>query len=493
MSSQSRFRQIFKATSLFGGVQIINILTVIIRAKFVAIFVGPTGLGIYSLLVSTVTLVSTISGMGLNYSAVRNISQANESGDLRKLSSILVIFRRLVLISSLFGALILVIFSPLLSQFTFGNRDYTWSFISLSLMLAFTTLTSGNTALLQGTRKLTYTAKSSSIGSVLGLLTSVPLYYFFGLNGIIPSLIVSALTTYIISLIFAGRVELVAVKVDKDETITVGTEMIKLGTVLVTGQLIGSLIVYIINAFIRNKGGLIDVGLYQAGMMMTSQSVGLVFSAIAIDYFPRLSGVCNDKEKVNNMVNEQGIITALIASPLLITLIVFAPVCIHILLSPKFYAIEDFVRWLAFGTLFTAPIIIISYIPLAKGDKTVYFLYGSVYNSVLSLFFYIGGYLINGLIGMAVGFFILQVSYLIIIGLRFFKLYAFSFNRNFLTIFISLTVLCLAAMLSTIILKGIWIYIIGGLISAISFCYAWFKLDTFLGVKEILLQKYFTK
>jgi O-antigen/teichoic acid export membrane protein len=489
MSSQSRYRQIFKATSLFGGVQIVNILTIIIRAKFVAIFIGPAGMGIYSLLVSTVTLISTISGMGLNYSAIRNISQANESGDLSKLSSTLFIFRRLILISSLIGALLLIIFSPFLSQFAFGNRDYTWSFISLSLMLVFTTLTSGNTALLQGTRKLAYTAKSSIIGSVLGLMTSVPLYYFLGLNGIMPSLIVSALTAYIISWFFASKVEVEPVKVTKDETITVGTEMIKLGGVLVTGQLLGSLIVYIINTFIRNKGGLVDVGLYQAGMMMTSQSIGLVFSAMSIDYFPRLAGVCNDREKVNNMVNEQGIITALIASPLLIALIVFAPVCIHILLSPKFYVIQEFVRWLAFGTLFTAPIIVISYIALAKGDKTTYFLYGSVYNSVLSLFIYMGGYLVNGLIGMAVGFLILQVSYLIIISVKFYKLYAFSFKKNFLSVFVSLALLCSAAMLSTILLKGIWIYAIGSLISALSFYYAWVKLDSLLGLRQILLQK----
>ena len=493
MSSQSRYRQIFKAISLFGGVQLINILTIIIRAKFVAIFIGPSGMGIYSLLVSTVTLISIISGIGLNYSAVRNISQAYESENLSKLSSTLFIIRRLVLISCIIGALLLIIFSPLLSYFTFGNRDYTWSFIFLSLMLVFTTLTSGNTALLQGTRNLSYTAKSSVIGSVLGLLTSIPLYYFLGLNGIMPSLIISALTAYIISWFFARKVEVKPVKVTKDETIAVGYEMIKLGAVLVIGQLIGSLIIYIINAFIRNRGGLIDVGLYQAGMMMTSQSIGLVFSAMTIDYFPRLSGVFNDKEKVNNMVNEQGIVTALIASPLLIALIVFSPVFIQILLTPKFYVIEGFVRWLAFGTLFTAPMIIISYIPLAKGDKTVYFLYGTFYNSVLSLFFYIGGYLINGLIGMAVGFFVFQFFYLIIIVMRFYKLYAFSLNRNFLKVFITLAVLCSSAMLSTFLLKGIWIYLIGCLILVLSFCYALFKLDSFLGLKEIILQKYFNK
>ena len=94
MSHQSSYRQVFKATSLFGGVQVITVLTTIIRSKFVALFLGPVGMGISSLLVSAVTLVNTISGMGLNYSAVRDISLANESGDIKKLSYTLIIFKR---------------------------------------------------------------------------------------------------------------------------------------------------------------------------------------------------------------------------------------------------------------------------------------------------------------------------------------------------------------------------------------------------------------
>ena len=52
-AQQSSYRQIMKATSLFGGVQIFQIIISVIRSKFVAILLGPSGMGIVGLLAST--------------------------------------------------------------------------------------------------------------------------------------------------------------------------------------------------------------------------------------------------------------------------------------------------------------------------------------------------------------------------------------------------------------------------------------------------------
>ena len=41
---QSSYREIFKSTSLFGGVQVFNILIAVIRTKFIAVLLGPAGI-----------------------------------------------------------------------------------------------------------------------------------------------------------------------------------------------------------------------------------------------------------------------------------------------------------------------------------------------------------------------------------------------------------------------------------------------------------------
>ena len=97
--NQSSYRQIFKATSLFGGVQVFNILLSIIRSKIIAVLLGPVGMGVAGLLTSTTALVGGITNFGLGTSAVRDVAAANESGHSNRISKVVTVFRRLVWIT----------------------------------------------------------------------------------------------------------------------------------------------------------------------------------------------------------------------------------------------------------------------------------------------------------------------------------------------------------------------------------------------------------
>ncbi|MDP5081484.1 MAG: hypothetical protein NWP87_02425, partial [Winogradskyella sp.] len=59
--NQTSYRSIMKATSLFGGVQVFNIIIAILRSKIIAILLGPAGLGIVGLLNSTTGFVSLLT------------------------------------------------------------------------------------------------------------------------------------------------------------------------------------------------------------------------------------------------------------------------------------------------------------------------------------------------------------------------------------------------------------------------------------------------
>lgn len=62
MSDKKSYQQILKTTSLFGGVQFFSILIAVIRTKLIAVFIGPSGMGIIALLNSTLGIISSISG-----------------------------------------------------------------------------------------------------------------------------------------------------------------------------------------------------------------------------------------------------------------------------------------------------------------------------------------------------------------------------------------------------------------------------------------------
>ena len=75
--NKSIYKKIVGATSLFGGVQVINMLCSLIRNKVIAIFLGAEGVGMISLFNSSIEMVSSLTNLGLRQSSVRDVATAN--------------------------------------------------------------------------------------------------------------------------------------------------------------------------------------------------------------------------------------------------------------------------------------------------------------------------------------------------------------------------------------------------------------------------------
>ena len=74
------YRRILKATGLFGGVQSITVLCSLVRNKVIAVLLGPEGVGIISLFNSATDVVSSVTGLGLRQSGVRDVSAGRAAG-----------------------------------------------------------------------------------------------------------------------------------------------------------------------------------------------------------------------------------------------------------------------------------------------------------------------------------------------------------------------------------------------------------------------------
>ena len=227
--NQSSYRSIFKATSLFGGVQVYQILIQIIKSKFVAVILGPGGVGIMGLFQSGLQLVQQISSMGLAQSAVRDVSEASGTNDIQRIAKTITVVRKLVWFTGLLGFIIVACCSPLLSKVSFGNYDFTIPFIILSITLLVDQLCAGQKVVLQGLRRLKDLAKCSALGVTLGLVTSVPLYYWLGIDGIVPTLILNSVCSLTISWYFSRRIKIGKVQVTIKQTLNQGKQMLVMG------------------------------------------------------------------------------------------------------------------------------------------------------------------------------------------------------------------------------------------------------------------------
>ncbi len=483
MADKSSYRHIVKSTGIFGGVQVVQIVANIVRGKIAAILLGAAGMGVSSLLISSTAMLQAMSGLGLSYSAVREISKAQETGDNYRLSRVFTVLFQWLIFSALFGALILIVISPFLSTYAFGNREYTWEFVWLSIVVALNTLGAGYQTLIQGTRRLKYLAKSSVIGSLLSICTSFPIYYFWGIRGIVPALILVAFTTYALNYYFARKITLETIHIGVKETVKEGGEMVKLGLAMMITGMINTLFTFLIIAYIKKNGSLSDVGLYQAGLSVTGTSVGLVFSAMGVDYFPRLSAICADDVKVRNMANQQSEIMLLIATPFVITMIIAAPLIVRVLLSREFLPIISFIRLYSIGMLFQAANYSMGLISYAKGDRKTFIALAIAGNCLLILSTVIG-YALRGLDGVAGMFIVHSVICFFMVYITAYKRYKYwmswSFSKFLLLGVIMVVLICSLVMLAPVVIG----YSLSVMLLGITIAYSIYKLDTLIGVKE---------
>jgi len=481
-----------KATSLFGGVQVLTILISIIRSKFIAVLLGPAGIGIVGLLTATTGLISTISGCGLNTSAVKNVSAANSTGNPLRIAIIVKVLRRLVWITGLAGSIITIVLSPLLSELTFGNKDYTLAFIWISVTILFNQLSVGQIVLLQGLRKLQYMARASLSGSILGLLITVPLYYIWGIDGIVPAIIISSLINLLRSWYFARKVEVEPVRVTKVRTIAEGKGMLIMGLMISMSGMISTFASYIVRIFISNQGGVDQVGLYNAGFAIVNTYVGLIFTAMGTDYYPRLSAVAADKGLTSQTVNQQSEIATLILAPIIMVFLVFINWVVILLYSNKFVAVNDMIHWAAIGMFFKAYGWAMGMILLANGDGKIFFwneLAASIYTLLLNLL----GYKLLGLTGLGVSFTLSYLIYSIQVFYLTRKRYHLKLQRELIRTSITLFLIVLVCFITIKIVNKPYSYIIGAMFIIITCLYSFQELEKRIGIRSIIYNKLMKK
>ncbi|MBD0780013.1 O-antigen translocase [Maribacter sp. ANRC-HE7] len=482
---KSSYRQIMKATSIFGGVQVFNIIISIVRSKVIALLLGPAGMGIAGLLTSTITLVGSLTNFGLKTSAVKDIAAANESEDNHQIASVIVVMQRLVWITGLLGALVTLVLAPWLSELSFGNTDYTIAFRWLSITLIFNQLTSGQYVLLQGLRKLNHLAKANMLGSAFGLLISIPLYYYLELEGIVPAIILTALMTFIVNWHFSRKINIQKINVSFKETKVLGKGMMLMGFMLSLSGIMTYGESYIIRIFISNTGGIEEVGLYNAGIAIITNYVGLVFTAMATDYYPRLSGVAHDNEKATELINQQAEIAILILAPILAIFLIFIDWVIILLYSSQFIGVSAMVYWAALGMFFKAASWSIAFIFLAKGASKLFF-----WNELVAITILGGsnilGYYYWGLTGLGISFIVAYVIYLLQVFLIAKTKYGFTFNRGFVKIFVFQFILALGCFLTTKFIAAPWSYVIGIPLILTSVWYSFKALDKRMNLKGVI-------
>jgi O-antigen/teichoic acid export membrane protein len=389
---ENSHKTIIKATGIFGFAQAMKMIIGVIGSKCVAIFLGPIGIGTVGLLNNTIAIISSLTSFGLTITSVREVSLANAENDEIKFSERFIVLQRWSFLIGLFGAIVTIVFSKLLSKWTFGTSDYYFWFVILSVNFVFSSLTTSRIALLQGLRMIKPIAISNVLTSILITIVTVPVYYFFKFDGIVAVILLSSVLSFLINYYFTRNIKINNIKISISETFQRGIPLLKMGFLLSINVIFGQICNYFIKLYLNGNGTTAEIlGLFEVSSVLLISYVGMIFNAMGTDFYPRITAVQSDNSKIKELVNDQIEIGLLLVTPAITFLYFCAPLLIQALYTKEFLGVLLILKAALFAVIIKAIIWPLGFIILAKGENKLYFkqeLIGDFLNITLTIILY---------------------------------------------------------------------------------------------------------
>jgi len=481
-------KQILRSTGIIGGTQVISIVMGILRTKIIAMILGPAGIGTMGVFQSIIDLVNQLTSFGINFSSVKDIAEANASNNKIKLAKTALILRRWSLATGLLGMMLTIIFCIPISNYSFSNNSYALSIACISITILLGSISGGQLAMLQGMRKIEQLAKASLYGAFAGLSITVPLYWWLGINGIVPGLILTAFLLYIFSWLYVRKIQIEKVKLSLIETFRGGLGMARLGFFIIITGFMASATLYVVRAFLVEKMDLNAVGYFQACWMITNMYLGTMLNAMLADFFPRLTEVNNDNTASNKLINEQMEITLLVGSPMIVGIIAFAALIIQFLYSFSFTLAIPVLQWQMAGTFFILVSWPLGVMFLAKSKGIFSLITESIWSCVFILFVYIG-WDYFGFITLGIAF--VFASFIRAIAVYLSTLYLGEFKFSFINIkfFLIYGALVSSILINVRVNQGYRQYIISAIILMITLLISYLNLNKMINIRGFINNK----
>ena len=136
--SAGNYGRVIKYLGIFGGAQGVSVLLGMLRNKAASVLLGTVGFGLIALYSRTVQLFCDTTGLSLSLSAVRRMADVYSNEGREAVSHCVKVVRSIALLTGLVGMVLMLLCSPLLSQWMFeGDAACTLRLMLVSPVVLF--------------------------------------------------------------------------------------------------------------------------------------------------------------------------------------------------------------------------------------------------------------------------------------------------------------------------------------------------------------------
>ena len=409
ITDQASYRRILSSTAIVGGATVVSIVIGIVRTKIFALSIGVAGIGLLGVFTGIMGTAAAIGGMGLSFSGVREIAANAANRSLVRRALWLAVWPLAIV-----TALVLWGARYPLSRWIIGSDAQALGVGLTGVAAAVTIIAAAQLTVIQGVGHVSDVARVRIWGALLSLLIGVPAVLYAGRVGIVLAVIAIPLGNALAALPYRPRPDPPPGAITPARIAAEWKQLLTLGATLMVTSALASGALVVIRTLVIRHDGLGDAGLYQGAYAISALNASLVLSAMATDYFPRLSAAQSDRRLVETIVNQQLHAAVMLASPVLLAMAAAAPIVLNLLYSPAFAAGAGLLRWQLAGEILKLPGWALGFLLIARADKGWYLLVETAFVAV-----YIAGTAVLlpllGLSGAGVAYVAAYVAYSLIL------------------------------------------------------------------------------
>ncbi|MFN5805086.1 MAG: polysaccharide biosynthesis C-terminal domain-containing protein [Opitutia bacterium] len=400
------FDRILKASVLMGFAQVAQLIAAFIRAKLVALLLGPSGVGLVGLLTSFNGNVSALAGWGLGTSGVRSIASAPPQERAGRITAV----RRLGWMLSWAGlALVLVLAFPAGAGIALGGDSAVIETLIAGIAVPCLVASGAWGAILQAGGQLKALAWAQVIGALVALLVGAPLILQFGHVGVAVALALAAGVPAMMLWCAARRHAPPA----PDSGLSDLRPLLVMGGALMLVGFFAQVSAYLVRLQLVDFGGLEAAGYYHAAFAVAGSLPGFVFVAMGADFFPRVAGAASEAEAAVH-ADHQVSAGLVLGVPLLALLLAGGGPVLSLLYAKDFEPALPLLSWMVWGVFLRLISWPLGYWLLARGSsRAVIFVEGLSSALMTALPFWLLPRM--GLVGAAVSFALGYVAYTVIL------------------------------------------------------------------------------
>lgn len=362
-----------------GGASIINTLASLIRNKIAALLLGPAGIGLIGLYVSLMSTAGTLVGLGFGLAGTRQIAAASARGDQAEIA----LARRALfwacLALAIIGGTIFFLLRSVLARSIFNDQAQASTVGWLALGVALSIAAGSQQALLKGLRHIGDLARIQIGAGILSTIAGTSFLLIWGSTGIIAFVLAGPFIALILGHWYVAKLEpITRTQAAFPDLANQWVVLLRLGILFAASGLVTTLGFLFVRVLIQRELGPEQLGQFQAAWTISMTYIGFTLSAMANDYYPRLTGVIDNPAEARLLVNAQTELALLLAGPVLIGTLALAPWLIHLLYTSDFLPAVEILRWQILGDILKVASWPLGFILLASSSGRTFLLTESI-------------------------------------------------------------------------------------------------------------------